>query len=67
MEGFPFPVTGKLSEESSGKDQEASRGTKEKPCRACTDFKSWMKSQKKQAPSVTAQVSKSHLDMCLRI
>lgn len=61
MEGFPFPGAGKLSEESSGKDHGASGGTKEKRCRACTDFKSWMKSQKKQASSFTAQVGKSDL------
>lgn len=66
MEGFPSPAARKLSEESSGKDQEASKGTKEKPCRACTDFKSWMKFQKKQAPSVTTQVSKSHPNYPLR-
>ncbi|MCJ8746398.1 hypothetical protein PDJAM_G00141500 [Pangasius djambal] len=55
MEGFPFPVAGNPSEESSGKEQGAGRGTKEKPCRACSDFKSWMKSQKKQASTVTPQ------------
>ncbi|KAF7691112.1 FAD-linked sulfhydryl oxidase ALR [Silurus meridionalis] len=51
MEGFPFPV----AEESSGKEQGATGGKKEKPCRACLDFKSWMKSQKKQSTSFTAQ------------
>ncbi|XP_072532440.1 FAD-linked sulfhydryl oxidase ALR [Salminus brasiliensis] len=51
MEGFPFPAPVKPSEESSGKEQ----GVKKKPCRACSDFKSWMKVQKKQAPSGTAQ------------
>ncbi|XP_017310540.1 FAD-linked sulfhydryl oxidase ALR [Ictalurus punctatus] len=55
MEGFPFPVAGKLYEETSRKDQGASGETKEKPCRACSDFKSWMKFQKKQTSSVTAQ------------
>ncbi|XP_060799010.1 FAD-linked sulfhydryl oxidase ALR [Neoarius graeffei] len=54
MEGFPFPVAGKLSEGSSGKEQGASGGTKEKRCRACTDFKSWVASQKKQSSSFTA-------------
>ncbi|XP_027004296.2 FAD-linked sulfhydryl oxidase ALR [Tachysurus fulvidraco] len=59
MEGFPFPVAGNLSEGSSGKDQGASEGRKGKPCRACVDFKSWMKSQKKQASSVTTQVAEN--------
>lgn len=54
MEGFKFPEAGNRSEESSGKDQGAAAGTKGKPCRACSDFKSWMKFQKKQASSVTA-------------
>ncbi|KAG7316982.1 hypothetical protein KOW79_019280 [Hemibagrus wyckioides] len=55
MEGFPYPGAGNLSEESSGKEQGASGGTKGKPCRACMDFKSWMKSQKKQSSSATTQ------------
>ncbi|KAL6457163.1 hypothetical protein MHYP_G00341260 [Metynnis hypsauchen] len=55
MEGFPFPSPVKQSEESSGKEQSETAGVRKKPCRACTDFKSWMKVQKKQAASVTAQ------------
>ncbi|KAF5899290.1 FAD-linked sulfhydryl oxidase ALR [Clarias magur] len=41
-----------MSEEQPAKDQ----GAKEKPCRACSDFKTWMKTQKKQASSVTGQI-----------
>ncbi|XP_034046221.1 FAD-linked sulfhydryl oxidase ALR [Thalassophryne amazonica] len=48
-EGFALPVTGKEPEENSGKQQERSGEVGKKPCRVCTDFKSWMKAQKKQA------------------
>lgn len=47
FEGFPFPI--KPSEDKSGKEQEQSGDPKKKPCRACTDFKSWMKVQKQAA------------------
>ncbi|KAI2666122.1 FAD-linked sulfhydryl oxidase ALR [Labeo rohita] len=46
MDGFPFPVAGKPPEESPSKDQPTTGEPKKKPCRACTDFKSWMKLQK---------------------
>ncbi len=49
FEGFPFAVAGRPLEESSGKEQEQAGDVKKKPCRACTDFKTWMKVQKKQA------------------
>ncbi|KAL3987372.1 deltex [Sarotherodon galilaeus] len=51
FEGFPFPIAGRPPEDSSGKEQEQEQtgDVKKKPCRACTDFKSWMKMQKKQA------------------
>lgn len=49
FEGLPFPVTTKPSEDKSGKEQEQSGDLKKKPCRACTDFKSWMKVQKQSA------------------
>lgn len=55
MEGFKFPGAGNLSGESSGTEHGATAGTKGKPCRACTDFKSWMKFQTKQASSGTGQ------------
>lgn len=48
FEGFPFAVAGKPAEDSSGREQEQTGGVKKKPCRACTDFKSWMKVQRKQ-------------------
>lgn len=47
-------------EDSSGKEQEQTGDVKKKPCRACTDFKSWIKMQKKQATTAsggTAQVT----------
>ncbi|KAJ8254292.1 hypothetical protein COCON_G00209040 [Conger conger] len=47
LEGFPF----KLADNTSGtanSDQGKPGEQKKKPCRACTDFKSWMKSQKKE-------------------
>ncbi|XP_035253795.1 FAD-linked sulfhydryl oxidase ALR [Anguilla anguilla] len=47
LEGFPF----KLADSTSGtadSDQGKSGEQKKKPCRACTDFKSWMKIQKKE-------------------
>ncbi|KAK5856570.1 hypothetical protein PBY51_008155 [Eleginops maclovinus] len=51
FEGFPFPLATKTPEDSAGKEQEQT-GVKKKPCRACTDFKSWMKVQK--TPKTTA-------------
>ncbi|XP_017558647.1 FAD-linked sulfhydryl oxidase ALR isoform X2 [Pygocentrus nattereri] len=60
VEGFPFPAPAKQSEESSAKEQSEAAGVREKPCRACTDFKSWMKVQKKQTASVAAQVAEEN-------
>lgn len=54
--GLPFAVTDRPPEDSSGKEQEQSGEVKKKPCRACTDFKSWVKLQKKQATTAAAQV-----------
>ncbi|XP_072224257.1 FAD-linked sulfhydryl oxidase ALR [Leuresthes tenuis] len=48
FEGFPFSVASKPPDDSSGKEQEQTGEVKKKPCRACTDFKSWMKLQKQQ-------------------
>lgn len=56
FEGFPFAVASTPPEERPGKEQEQTAEVKKKPCRACTDFKSWMKVQKKQSAGVT-QVS----------
>lgn len=55
FEGFPFPVSVKPSEDKGGKEQEQSKDVKTKPCRACTDFKSWMRVQKNQAVAAAAQ------------
>lgn len=50
FQGFPFAAAGRVPEDSSGQEQEQTGDVKKKkPCRACTDFKSWMKVQKKQA------------------
>lgn len=60
FEGFPFPMASRPPEDSSGKEQEQTGDVKKKPCRACTDFKSWVKMQKKQATTAsggTAQVT----------
>lgn len=46
FEGFPFAI-GKPPED--GKQPEQSGEVKKKPCRACMDFKSWMKLQQKQS------------------
>lgn len=40
-------------EDISGKEQEQTGDVKKKPCRACTDFKSWIKMQKKQATTAS--------------
>ncbi|XP_043956711.1 FAD-linked sulfhydryl oxidase ALR isoform X1 [Gambusia affinis] len=50
--GFPFPAP---QQDSSGKGREQSAEAKKKPCRACTDFKSWMKLQKQQSTAAAAQ------------
>lgn len=47
FEGFPFPTAGKPPED--GKQPEQSGEVRKKPCRACTDFKSWMKLHQKQS------------------
>lgn len=53
FEGFPF-AAGKPPED--GKQPEQSGEVKKKPCRACMDFKSWMKLQQKQT-TTAAQVT----------
>lgn len=57
FEGFPFAVASRPSEDSSGKEPAQTGDVKKKPCRACTDFKSWMKVQKKQTTAATQVVS----------
>ncbi|KAM9783705.1 FAD-linked sulfhydryl oxidase ALR [Syngnathus typhle] len=54
FDGFPFAVAGKTEDNSSGEQQQPT-GVKKKPCRACTDFKSWMKTQKQQTTAATMQ------------
>lgn len=56
FEGFPFSVAVKPPEERTGKEQEQTGEVRKKPCRACTDFRSWMKVQNKQSAGL-AQVS----------
>ncbi|XP_008328369.1 FAD-linked sulfhydryl oxidase ALR [Cynoglossus semilaevis] len=58
FEGFPFPVSDRSPGGSSGKAQEQEQvgGVKKKPCRVCTDFKSWMKLQKKQTTTAAQNV-----------
>ncbi|XP_037649557.1 FAD-linked sulfhydryl oxidase ALR [Sebastes umbrosus] len=56
FEGFPFAVTPKAPEDSSGREQEQTGDVKKKkPCRACTDFKSWMKVQKKDTTAAAQE------------
>eukprot|EP00063_Salmo_salar_P066173 XP_014041008.1 PREDICTED: FAD-linked sulfhydryl oxidase ALR-like [Salmo salar] len=43
--GIPI-ITGEPMEDSTGKVPEQTGEPNKKPCRACTDFKSWMKVQK---------------------
>ncbi|XP_077475209.1 FAD-linked sulfhydryl oxidase ALR [Stigmatopora argus] len=40
------------SNDISSREQQPNGGLKKKPCRACTDFKSWMKTQKQQTTAV---------------
>lgn len=58
FEGFPFPVAGRAPGDGTGKEQEQTGEGKKKPCRACTDFKSWMKIQKTQT-TAAAQESRA--------
>ncbi|XP_047213464.1 FAD-linked sulfhydryl oxidase ALR-like [Girardinichthys multiradiatus] len=55
FEGFPFPGASISQQDSSGKEHEQTGESKKKPCRACTDFKSWMKLQKQQTTAAAAQ------------
>lgn len=57
FEGFPFPIPAKPSQDKSDKELEQSGDVKKKPCRACTDFKSWMRVQKQA--TATAQNTSS--------
>ncbi|XP_026106178.1 FAD-linked sulfhydryl oxidase ALR [Carassius auratus] len=62
MEGFPLPVAGKPREDSTTKDQITTGEPKKKPCRACTDFKSWMKLQKQTSSASVAQESRAAVE-----
>ncbi|XP_062999349.1 FAD-linked sulfhydryl oxidase ALR [Elgaria multicarinata webbii] len=56
---FPFPVS------SPGEAPPAADPKKKKPpCRACTDFRSWMRDQKKQAASETEVKEKEFPSDC---
>ncbi|KAK7168027.1 hypothetical protein R3I94_002167 [Phoxinus phoxinus] len=58
MEGFSFPVVDRPPGDITSKDPTTTGEPKKKPCRACTDFKSWMKLQK-QTSSVSVQESRA--------
>ncbi|XP_048846855.1 FAD-linked sulfhydryl oxidase ALR [Brienomyrus brachyistius] len=47
-ESFPFGISRSTPTGKPSEKQENAGDQKEKPCRACMDFKSWMKIQKKQ-------------------
>ncbi|MGH0178718.1 UNVERIFIED_CONTAM: hypothetical protein FKN15_078217 [Acipenser sinensis] len=49
--GFPFAIPGAATRESADKQSEKTGEQKKKPCRACMDFKSWIKQQRKQTPT----------------
>lgn len=54
LDGFPF----KLADSTSGtanSDQGKTGEQKKKPCRACTDFKSWMKIQRRETATEVMQ------------
>ncbi|XP_051572970.1 FAD-linked sulfhydryl oxidase ALR-like [Myxocyprinus asiaticus] len=55
MEGFPIPV----SDRPPNKEQTITTEPQKKPCRACSDFKSWMKTQKKQTTPASLQESRA--------
>ncbi|XP_029913994.1 FAD-linked sulfhydryl oxidase ALR [Myripristis murdjan] len=59
FEGFPFPVAGAPPGDGPGKEQEQTGKPKKKPCRACTDFKSWMKVQKTKTTAAAAQATRA--------
>ncbi|XP_006006753.1 FAD-linked sulfhydryl oxidase ALR [Latimeria chalumnae] len=51
---FPFPISGlKLGETATNQAEAPEETKKKKPCRACIDFKSWIKEQRKQSASPT--------------
>ncbi|XP_041756068.2 FAD-linked sulfhydryl oxidase ALR [Coregonus clupeaformis] len=59
VQRFPI-ITGRPPEASPGKDPEQTGEPKKKPCRACTDFKSWMKVQKTpQSPAAASQAAQA--------
>ncbi|CAH2307434.1 FAD-linked sulfhydryl oxidase ALR [Pelobates cultripes] len=49
LSGFPFPIPG--VKPAAGGPAGGEGGHPKKPCRACMDFKSWMKQQRKQSSS----------------
>ncbi|XP_077413912.1 FAD-linked sulfhydryl oxidase ALR isoform X2 [Vanacampus margaritifer] len=54
FDGFPFAVAGRTNEDNSSGEQQPN-GVKKKPCRACTDFKSWLKIQKQQTTTAVQE------------
>lgn len=60
FQGFPFAVSGRSPQDSAGSEQEQSGEVKKKPCRACTDFKTWVKLQRQTAaPAQEARAAES--------
>ncbi|MBN3280037.1 ALR oxidase, partial [Polyodon spathula] len=54
--GFPFSIPGAATGEPADKQAEKTGEQKKKPCRACMDFKSWIKQQRKQTPTLESQL-----------
>ncbi|TRY59068.1 hypothetical protein DNTS_008389 [Danionella cerebrum] len=52
---FPFTVAGNPSDDTTNKEQ-STTGSNKKPCRACTDFKSWVKLQKQTSSTTTQEI-----------
>lgn len=63
FEGFPFSVAGKPPEERPGKEQEPTGEVRKKPCRACTDFRSWMKVQKKESAGLAQETKTAESEL----
>ncbi|XP_057673083.1 FAD-linked sulfhydryl oxidase ALR isoform X2 [Corythoichthys intestinalis] len=59
FDAFSFAMASRTSEDNSSKEQQPTGDVKKKPCRACTDFKSWMKTQKQKT---TAAVQDSQVE-----
>ncbi|XP_047427273.1 FAD-linked sulfhydryl oxidase ALR [Mugil cephalus] len=61
VQGFPFPAAVRAPD-TPEKGPPQPGGSGKKPCRACTDFKSWMKLQKDQTPAAQETPSQTQTD-----